>query len=615
MSCLVLKARTVLNLGIANICRVLGYKVGVKFGLNSVRRIKVQLSLGSFYTLPPQKISQYFNLTANTQWLNSHCYFGWYKVKRAELPAWHLNPFDSTSNQSSKPLVEWWRIPDFDASLGDIKTVWEASRFDWVLVLAQHAAQGDLAKLKQLNVWLSDWCEQNPAYYGRNWKCGQEASIRVMHLVIATYVLRQHQVNNEVLQQLVYAHIQRIAPTISYAIAQNNNHGTSEAAALFMGGSWLVSLGDLRGLKYQRIGLKWLENRAQHLIACDGSFSQYSTNYHRVVLDTYCMTEFWRQTLQLPGFSQDLYRRLQAATDWLYQMTQIETGDAPNLGPNDGARLLPLTETDYRDYRPTVQLSSILFCAKRAYKENGDWNLPLRWLGLELPEQHLDSQKSKFYEDGGYGLLRHGSAFTLFNIPHYRFRPTQADALHVDFWCDGENLLRDAGTYSYNAGEDITRYFSGTEGHNTFQFDGRDQIPRISRFLFGAWLQTTSMSPVYEQDGVMKTAAGYRDYQGACHHRMVNLSSSSLVIVDTVSGFQCKGVLRWRLKPGNWEIKGSTVSNGKHRLCISSNVPIQRFELVQGWESRYYLQKTQLPVLEVEIHQAGQLTTEYHFTA
>jgi hypothetical protein len=32
-------------------------------------------------------------------------------------------------------------------------------------------------------------------------------------------------------------------------------------------------------------------------------------------------------------------------------------------------------------------------------------------------------------------------------------------------------------------------YFAGTASHNTIQFDDRDQMPRVSRFLFGDWLK------------------------------------------------------------------------------------------------------------------------------
>jgi hypothetical protein len=44
-------------------------------------------------------------------------------------------------------------------------------------------------------------------------------------------------------------------------------------------------------------------------------------------------------------------------------------------------------------------------------------------------------------------------------------------------------------------------------------------------------------------------------------------------------------------------------------------MPITRCEIVQGWESRHYLEKTPVPVLEIEFQQAGTLTTEYRWAA
>jgi len=107
---------------------------------------------------------------------------------------------------------DWWRIPDFDPAVGDIKTVWEFSRFDWVLVCAQHAAKGDAIALRRLNDWLADWLQANPPYKGPNWKCGQEASIRVMHLAMATQIMGQVVGAAAGLLDLVDAHLQRIAP-------------------------------------------------------------------------------------------------------------------------------------------------------------------------------------------------------------------------------------------------------------------------------------------------------------------------------------------------------------------------------------------------------------------
>src|SRR5690606_32328355 len=105
--------------------------------------------------------------------------------------------------------------------------------------------------------------------------------------------------------EFVYRHIERISANIRYALAQDNNHGTSEAAALFIGGSWLaknasnrseeldsrtrdlqVMRGNDRSKKYDHFafqGRKWLENRVEKLVENDGSFSQHSVMYHRVL--------------------------------------------------------------------------------------------------------------------------------------------------------------------------------------------------------------------------------------------------------------------------------------------------------------------------------------------
>ena len=91
---------------------------------------------------------------------------------------------------------------------------------------------------------------------------------------------------------------------------------------------------------------------------------------------------------------------------------------------------------------------------------------------------------------------------------------------------------------------------------------------------------------------------------------------------DEVQGFACQAVLRWRLLPGDWHFESSldgtrlTLNGGRQfSLNVSADVPITRCELVEGWESRHYLEKTPLPVLEVEIQQPGTLTTQLHWTA
>tara|TARA_R110001583_G_scaffold169781_1_gene322974 strand:- start:7682 stop:9496 length:1815 start_codon:yes stop_codon:yes gene_type:complete len=600
------KVKTALGLGLPNLARVFAYQLGIKTGLNRVKNITSEIKPGNFFTSYTGLIS---NSPSNTQWNDKHTYFGFERANLA-IPNWHQSCLNSELSPSDKP---WYLISDFNNQLGDIKGVWEASRFDWVVGFSQQIATGDESAFIKINAWLNDWIEKNPTYYGVNWKCGQEASIRVMHLALAAFLLKQTQNTTPALLSLIKAHLKRISPTIMYAVAQDNNHGTSEAAALYIGGSWLLLNGDKDGIKWQKQGLKWLENRANKLIEEDGSFSQYSVTYHRVMLDTYSLAEAWRQKHSLSLFTERLYTKLKAATNWLFYFTDIKSGDAPNLGANDGARLIPLTATDYRDFRPCVQLASALFLDKSAYKGDGDFNIPFKWLELKIPEQSIASKAPKDFIDGGYAYLITSNAALYFNYPMFKFRPSQSDVLHIDFWLNGENIFRDGGTFSYNAGQKYIDYYGGVKSHCTVEFDSHEQMPRLSRFLLGDWLKTSIKKELVVTNEEQTVTAGYKDRFGCEHTRTIKLQPCSLVIQDIISGFKAKAVLRFRLAPAAWKLVGNSIVSELCTINFSADVTIKRIELTAGFESRYYYQESEIPVLEIEVHEPGVLTTEVKF--
>jgi hypothetical protein len=609
-----LQLRTALLLGVPSILRVLGYRISLRLGLHPVQWIHASTPEGAFFYPPVIRVDA---VTAPpvTCWQESARLFGHVKVSivDGQPPDWLANPL--TGRRIPEPTRMWWQIPDFDPDVGDIKPIWELSRMDWVLAFAQRASLGDAESLNRLNEWLEDWCRCNPPYHGPNWKCGQEASIRVMHLSIAALILGQTRQATPALRDLIHLHLQRIAPTISYAIGQDNNHGTSEAAALFIGGTWLGSLGLACGERWARLGRLWLENRMVRLVDEDGSFSQYSLNYHRLMLDTICIAEAWRCRMDLPSFSGALRSRVLKATQWLHLMVDPNSGDGPNVGANDGARLLQLTDTLYRDFRPSVQLAMVLFSGQRAFPGSGSWDWPLYWLELPLPRAVVAPARSGLLNNGGFAVLRRGAAMAMLRYPRFRFRPSQADVLHLDLWRNGDNLLRDAGTYSYNTQPSWLNYFGGVASHNTVQFDGREQMPRLSRFLLGEWLKTWEIEPLQEDAEGVHFAASYRDGHGASHFRRVSLSDAGLRVVDELSGFTQRAVLRWRLEPGDWVLKDRYVTNGVKILSVDGTQSMVRWELVEGWESLHYLDKTSVPVIEIEVQQAGTLTTEYRWIA
>ncbi len=609
------KVKVIARLGFKEVISVLTYRLLIKFSLHPVCKIRSKSPTQPFFS---KSLLPKSDLPSISAWKDYGSLFSHIKFPLGNCPPdWLANPI--SGDKSDQSHLPWWKISDFDETTGDVKLIWEQSRMDWVLAFAQRARNGDKNSLVSLNSWLSNWLEKNPPYLGANWKCGQEASIRVIHLCSAALILGQELQPLPSLRHLIDLHLRRIAATIHYAMAQNNNHGTSEAAALYIGGSFLYSNGRKDAAVWEKLGRDWLENRSDKLIENDGSFSQYSLNYHRMLLDTFSIVEVWRKKLKGRFFSQKFYSKARLATSWLYQMVAPSTGDGPNLGANDGARLLQLTDSDYRDYRPTIQLAMALFHERSAYTEPGSWSLQLAWLGIPDATTEPPVFSDCDYDEGGYKLLRSGKAVLMFRHAKFRYRPSQSDILHIDLWVNGANVLRDAGSYSYHSKPDLTAYFSGTASHNTVQFDDRDQMPKLSRFLFGDWLEMNHLSKISQSSKRVSCSAGYRDYLNARHLRKVGLSKSNLHVEDEVSGFTHKAVLRWRLRNSDWRIetipKGVFVSDGLNKLTVTTSVAMLRANLVDGWESLFYMQKQTVPVLEVEVGSAGTILTEFSWTS
>lgn len=235
--------RTGFALGIGNVFRVLQYRLGLKTGLSRACRVKYSMVKGPFFKKSEKALAASNVQTALCEEIKL---FGWKKLSLEQAPpCWHTNALTGLKSQQAN--TPWWMLPDFDSDIGDIKGIWELSRLNWVIRLAQQAKGGKPRSLIQLNAWLEDWCEQNPPFCGVNWKCGQEAAIRVMHVLVALLILEQLDRPVKGLLAFIEMHLMRIEPSIHYARAQDNNHGTSEAAALFIGGALLHARGVAKG--------------------------------------------------------------------------------------------------------------------------------------------------------------------------------------------------------------------------------------------------------------------------------------------------------------------------------------------------------------------------------
>ena len=386
---------TLFHLGLINIVRVFNYRFLLKTKyFHRKLEIKKFQEGGPFFSedfisFIPEKLSSGEKYISNADNLinGTMIFFSHFNYKFELIPDWSYDPFQQIVHKCS---THWAEIDEFSFKGSDVKILWELSRFSWAPTFAQaYVLTNDKKYLDTLNSWINDWCMQNPANQGIQWKCGQETSIRLLHFLTSLLILSKTDTMNVRAIEFIERHLERIFPTTSYAKAQRNNHATSEAAALYIGGACLLNLNNIstkqrkRAQKYHSKGKKLLQWATTSLIYSDGSFSQHSVIYHRVMLDTLTFCEFWRRRLNLPKLNNEFYCQAQKATDWLFSFVDGKSGDSPNLGGNDGAHLFNLSQSPYRNFKPTVQLASMMFFDKAPYPP-GAWNDQLKWLQVPI---------------------------------------------------------------------------------------------------------------------------------------------------------------------------------------------------------------------------------------
>lgn len=455
-------------------------------------------------------------------------------------PRWKAYP----DNADRASEGHWSRVNEFAS--GDVKRHWELSRFGWAYLLARAYARTQDDRYAE-TFWelLEDWMQHNQPYSGVNWKCGQEASFRTMAICFAFYSFRESAASTPqrvaLLVTLIGALGKRIDSYIEYAQSQKNNHGISEGAGLWTIGLLFPELRDSE--RWRNRGKKVIECETRRQIYDDGSYVQHSTNYHRVMLQDLA----W--SLRLGEVNEnrltpDVYERFARAIRLLQALVDPESGWAPNLGANDGALVLPLSDSTFSDMRPVLQSCNYVVEKQRLF-DRGPWDEEMLWMnGVESvsalnPLRPNEPIQSISTETGGYHSIQSNNSWALLRGARYIDRPSHADQLHFDLWWKGENVLCDPGTYSYNAPVPFDHAFAATRFHNTVTLDSADQMTRASRFLWADWanVRATRSSPEAPEIGVLQGMHDGYAKIGATHRRAIIQPLENIWgVVDDVTG-------------------------------------------------------------------------------
>ncbi len=401
---------------------------------------------------------------------------------------WVTNP----DNHFNYPLDHWTQIQDFSKVSGDIKYVWEKSRFSYLYTVIRYDYHFEEDHSEFVFSEIQSWIRANPVNQGPNWRCSQEISLRVLNWTYALFFYKNSKnLSDDLFNQImnsIYWQMSHVYANINFSrIAVRNNHAITETLALYLVGLLLPHFPESN--TWKKNGKAWFEEEIAYQVYEDGTFLQFSMNYHRVVVQLLT----WALVLSKKNgeeFSDFVDSRAKKSLDFLMICQDDTSGQLPNYGANDGALFFPLNEADFRDYRPQLNALYFYFNEKN-YCEAFEDSF---WYFCENT-QKVESKifRGKFsFEIGGYYLFKEQEVLTFIRCGNHKDRPSQADNLHLDIWVKGENILRDGGSYKYNTDEETIRYFIGTQSHNTVMLGNYDQMKKGPRFIWYDWSQTKS---------------------------------------------------------------------------------------------------------------------------
>lgn len=536
---------------------------------------------------------------------------------------WHFNPRRDVLWPSD---VHWSKVFRYEQECGDIKLTWELNRFPHTYYYVRaFALTGDVKYVNAFTDQLKSWEEFNNYPYGINWNSAQELAIRLLSWIFAVYSMGDSPAfRDEDLMRflrMLYLHAKHIEKNIRYAYyAVHNNHLIGEALALYAAGALFPYFSESERWKEKGKELL-LGDRCFGQFYSDGGYCQLSFNYQRLAMHYYL---WFLRIAEAIGdrFDDTVTEILDSSSKFLSSFISKENGQLPNWGTNDGALLNPWTACDFTDYRPLINALSYITRKKRAF-ETGIWDEELFWFfGRESLKSDVVpySSEAKSYPVTGLHIIRASEkTYGVFRCGSVIDRFGQADQLNFDLWWQGQNIAVDGGSYLYNDELRYHHYFHGTGSHNTVVVDNRDQMYLHRRFKWLYWTRAELL--VFGNRYMEGEHYGYARLKGTVTHRrsVELLNENSFLIKDSLQQekrYNHEYNLHWLLNDYPYEIEKKNpgcyviileTPEGEYFLCLKGNSDaeiivnggLDRDELPDGWQSRYYGEKK--PVLSIHL--------------
>ena len=389
---------------------------------------------------------------------------------------------DYRNSISSSARAYFRRVPYLDfGCVGDHKNVWELSRHQHLIVLAQAALfERNPEYVLEIESQLTSWWNHNEFQCGMNWASALEVAFRALSW-IWVYHLVGDQLESSLRSRLLtelYRHGLHLEYNLSVYFSPNT-HLLGEAAALHALGVLFPQMP--RAAKWRQLGGDTVRAQMDFQVFDDGSHFEQSTYYHLYAVDFFLLHHL------LEPAPAEFQAKLRRMVDYLNAFVG-PAQTLPLIGDDDGGRL-------FHPYGPRQEFARATLATCAAVFPGGGWQfdpreLPVQaawWVGERALDTTAISKKQPAVSQlfTGSGLAVMSSLTTSGTAVHILADAgpfgyagaghSHADTLSIVAWRNGEEILIDPASYTYIASPEWRNRFRGTAAHNTICVDGAGQ--------------------------------------------------------------------------------------------------------------------------------------------
>ncbi len=446
-----------------------------------------------------------------------------YEIQTGSTIEWRGDYISGKS--SAVDYFRWMPYLDFH-QVGDHKVIWELNRHQHLVLLAQAWRLTGRAEFhREIEAELVSWWGANPYGYGINWASALEVAFRALSW-IWVFHLAGDAMSDPFRRRLLdslYVHGRHISGNLSVYFSPNT-HLMGEAVALHAIGALFPEFP--RARRWRRDASEMVRAQMRAQVQADGSHFEHSTYYHGYALD---MLMFSAAIEPMPPeYLAGLARMAEYLDALLGPQRRL-----PYFGDDDGGRMFHPYGSRERFGCGSLAAFGGAVDAGEDYAEIGAWWLAGRSLGAIPPRRG-----SRFFENSGMAVMESGEVHLVADAGPFgtgRGGHSHSDTLSFVLRRGEEDLLIDAGTYTYVASAQQRNWFRGAAAHNTVRIDGLDQATPEGPFR---WMDKPEVRKIgWTSDANGDFLAAMCLYRGFEHLRRIQFVKPSLiVIVDEITG-------------------------------------------------------------------------------